>query len=343
MANVRLVRVVGQHGAGKSAVLKQVALEESAGAPILVLRDLRVTGGGWPAHAAKFGKVASIVTILREIGLAGSRTLFIDGADRMNAAAQVTVNDVLKTIAETPDLDGWRVVMTMREENAQRVDSWLDPDANATLSSRTIRVEGFDNEEVVEAAEAVPALRPLLADSRSYDMVLRRPFFLDALSRLPAAGGGAIRSEIDLVELWWEHGGADGADFASAQRRRNVLFTLGERLLANPVFRSPSGTSIRLRSTSSCGLAFCGRSRLASPSPSRMTFTRSGCSSASCGSGGPTLPPQSARATRTCSEPARFNSSPRSCSSARRMGTSGPRFCRRSARGTYARPGAESC
>ncbi len=67
-------------------------------------------------------------------------------------------------------------------------------------------------------------------------MVLRRPFFLDALSRLPAAGGGAIRSEIDLVELWWEHGGADGADFASAQRRRNVLFTLGERLLANPGF-----------------------------------------------------------------------------------------------------------
>lgn len=234
LAAVRLLRVVGQHGAGKSAVLKQLALDESAGAPILVLRDLRVTGGGWPAHAAKFGAAAPIATILREIGLAGSRTLFIDGADRMDAAAQVTVNDVLKTIAETPDLDGWRIVMTMREENAQRVDGWLDPDANATLSSRTIRVEGFDEEEVAEAAEAIPALRPLLADPRSYDTVLRRPFFLDALSRLPTAGGAAIRSEVDLVELWWEHGGADGADFAPAQGRRNVLLALGDQLLANP-------------------------------------------------------------------------------------------------------------
>ena len=216
LTDVRLVRVVGQHGAGKSAVLKQVALDDSAGSPILVLRDLRLTGGGWPAHAAKFGAVAPIATILREIGLAGSRTLFIDGADRMDAAAQVTVNDLLKTIAETPDLDGWRIVMTMREENAQRVDGWLDPDANAMLPSRTIRVEGFDDEEVAEAAAAIPVLRPLLADPRSYDTVLRRPFFLDALSRLPTAGGSGIRSEVDLVELWWEHGGADGDDFAPA-------------------------------------------------------------------------------------------------------------------------------
>ncbi|WP_158527170.1 hypothetical protein [Sinorhizobium meliloti] len=43
-----------------------------------------------------------------------------------------------------------------------------------------------------------------------------------------------MRSEVDLVELWWEHGGADGIDFAPAQGRRNVLLALGEQLLANP-------------------------------------------------------------------------------------------------------------
>ncbi|RWN26108.1 MAG: hypothetical protein EOR97_30065 [Mesorhizobium sp.] len=234
LAGVRLLRVVGQHGAGKSAVLKRVALDEPAGAPILVLRDLRVTGGGWPAHAARFGAVTPIGTVLREFGLGGSRTLFIDGADKMDAAAQVTVNDLLKTIAETPDLDGWRIVMTMREENAQRVDGWLDADANAKLSSRTIRVESFDDEEAVEAAEAIPSLRPLLADARNYDTVLRRPFFLDALSRLPVASGTEVRSEVDLVEFWWNHGGSDGADFAPAQGRRNVLLKLGEHLVSNP-------------------------------------------------------------------------------------------------------------
>lgn len=234
LTEVRLLRVVGQHGAGKSAVLKRVALDQPAGAPILVLRDLRVTGGGWPTHAAKFGAVVPIATTLREFGLGGSRTLFIDGADKMDAAAQVTINDVLRTIADTTDLVAWRVVMTMREENAQRVDGWLDPEANAKLTTRTIRIEGFDDDEAAEAADAVGVLRPLLADPRSYDTVLRRPFFLDALSRLPVAGGTAVRSEVDLVELWWTHGGADGADFAPAQSRRNVLLKLGEQLLLSP-------------------------------------------------------------------------------------------------------------
>lgn len=234
LAEVRLVRVVGQHGAGKSAVLKRLGLDQPEGARILVLRDLRVTGGGWPAHVAKFGPIIPLATTLRELGLGGARTLFIDGADKMDAATQVTINDVMRTIADTTDLDDWRIVMTMREENAQRVDGWLDPEANAKLSSRTIRVEGFDDQEAVEAAEAVPLLRPLLADARNYDTVLRRPFFLDALSRLPVAGGAEVRSEVDLVELWWAHGGADVAEFAPAQGRRNVLLKLGEQLLVKP-------------------------------------------------------------------------------------------------------------
>jgi hypothetical protein len=54
------------------------------------------------------------------------------------------------------------------------------------------------------------------------------------LSKLPVAAGGEVRSEVDLVELWWEHGGADDVDFAPAQGRRNVLLTLGEQLLATP-------------------------------------------------------------------------------------------------------------
>lgn len=234
LAESRLLRIVGHHGTGKSAILKRLALDEPAGAPILLLRDLRVTGGGWPAHVAKFGKVTPLATVLREFGLCGSRTLFIDGADKMDAAAQITINDLLKVIADTPDLEDWRVIITMREENAQRVDGWLDPDALSKLSSKTTRVEGFDDDEASEAAEELPPLRALLSDPRNYDTVLRRPFFLDALSKLPVSAGGEVRSEVDLTELWWEHGGADGSDFAPAQSRRNVLLALGEQLLGKP-------------------------------------------------------------------------------------------------------------
>ena len=233
LGEARVLRIVGQHGTGKSAMLKRLASEEPAGAPILLLRDLRVTGGGWAAHAAKFGRPMPIASLLRQFGLGGARTLFIDGADKMDAAAQVTINDLLKAIVDTPDLADWRVVMTMREENAQRVDAWLESDI-ASLPSKTIRVEGFDDDEANEAAAALPLLRPLLVDTRSYDAVLRRPFFLEALSRLPVRSGAEVRSEVDLVDLWWEHGGADRADFAPAQDRRNALLSLGEALLLGP-------------------------------------------------------------------------------------------------------------
>ncbi len=196
---VRLLWIVGEHGTGKSALLKRLSLEEPVGAPILFLRDLRVKGGGWALHAAQFGAPTPLATLLREIGLGGSRTLFVDGVDKMlDAAVQVTLNDLLTTIAKVPGLEGWRVVMTMREENIQRVENWLDPDALAALPSRTVRVEGFDDDEANEAAAALPLLRPLLVDPQNYDKVLRRPFFLDALSRLPVPTDGEVRSEVDF-------------------------------------------------------------------------------------------------------------------------------------------------
>ncbi len=235
VAEARLVRIVGEHGTGKSAMLKRFALDEPAGAPILLLRDLRIGGGGWTAHAARFGALTPLPTLLREFRLAGSRTLYIDGIDKiLDPAVHVTINDLLTTIAGAPGLEDWRIVMTIREENTQRVDGWLDPDALSRLPSKSVRVEAFDEDESAEAATVLPLLRPLLSDPQNYDKVLRRPFFLDALSRLPLPAEGEVRSEVDLVQLWWQHGGADAAEFAPAQGRRNLLLRLGERLLANP-------------------------------------------------------------------------------------------------------------
>jgi len=231
----RWLRIVGEHGTGKSALLRRLAEDEPRGAPIFVLRDLRIVGGGWPAHAAKFGAVSPLMATLREFALCGSRTLFIDGLDKiLDAAARVTVNDLLIAIAKTPELANWRVVTTEREENGARVDGWIDPEVLGALSSRTFRVEALDDDEAAEIGKAIPALRPLLADAKHYDRVLRRPFFLDALHRLPLPTGGDLRTEVDLVGLWWRHGGADASDFAPAQGRRNVLRLLGERLLAKP-------------------------------------------------------------------------------------------------------------
>ena len=157
------------------------------------------------------------------------------------------MNDLLKAIAETPDLDGWRIVMTMREENAQCVNGWLDPDANARPPSRSIHVEGFNNEEVAEAAAAIPGLRLPLADSRSYNTVLRRPFFLDALLRLPIASGSGIRSEVDLVELWWVTAARTGPTSRPPRGGGTSCSPLATNCCRNLAFRSPSGTLTRPR------------------------------------------------------------------------------------------------
>lgn len=235
LAEVRMLRIVGEHGTGKSALLKRLVMEEPAGAPVLVFKDLRIGPGGWPAHASRFGPVATPVDLLRELALSGSRTLFIDGLDKiLDPAVQVTVNDLVAAITTAPELDAWRIAATLREENVTRVDAWLDPAAFSKLAVRSVRVEAFDDEEAREAAAALPALRPLLSDPQNYDKVLRRPFFLEALSRLPMPAEGEVSTEMDLVDLWWRHGGADASDFAPAQHRRNIIRSLGEMLLSAP-------------------------------------------------------------------------------------------------------------
>ena len=75
-----------------------------------------------------------------------------------------------------------------------------------------------------------------LRQSGNTDVILRRPFFLDAIlslagrerqDQLPA-------TEVELLKLWWDLGGSDRADFSPAQHRRNVLMQLAERLVAVP-------------------------------------------------------------------------------------------------------------
>jgi hypothetical protein len=186
------------------------------------------------------GVSADLPALLREYACGGTPVVFIDGIDKIvDPAIQLTVNDVLKAIAFDDALAQWRIVVTVREQNLRHLETWLDPDALKKLPLRTVTIGALDDNELDTVATRFPRLRPLLSQPGNADIILRRPFFLDAMLTLSGREGtGRLpATEVELLKLWWEMGGSDGsdrADFSLAQHRRNLLLQLAERLAAAP-------------------------------------------------------------------------------------------------------------
>jgi hypothetical protein len=237
LADGKFIQIDGEPGTGKSAVLKEIALESARNGPVFVLKDVRIRSQGWSAHAHELGISGDVAALLREFACVGEPILFIDGIDKItDPAVQLTVNDVLRAIANDAYLAAWRVLVTIREQNLKHLETWLDPEALKKLPLRTIAVQPFENAELGVIATAFPRLRPLLWQAGGADVILRRPFFLNALLNLDSGDPAAQlpATEVELLNLWWELGGADRKEFSSAQYRRNVLIALAELLCAAP-------------------------------------------------------------------------------------------------------------
>lgn len=233
----RFVQIDGEPGAGKSALLKEIAEECERSGPIFVLKDTRIHPRGWVAHAQVLGVSDDVPALLRELSCAGLPILFIDGIDRItDPAVQLTVNDVLKAIANEEGLSAWRVLVTIREQNLKHLETWLDSDALQKLPLRTITVTPLDELELDIVAKHFPRLRQLLMQSDGPSVILRRPFFLNALLGLSgnAADAQLPATEVELLKLWWEMGGSDRKDFASAQHRRNLLISMASSIAHVP-------------------------------------------------------------------------------------------------------------
>ncbi|MBB6012368.1 hypothetical protein HNR59_001713 [Aquamicrobium lusatiense] len=231
------IQIIGEPGAGKSAILKAIAEESARLGPVFVLKDQRIHPRGWSAHAHTLEIRDDIGALLREFACCGVSILFIDGIDKItDPAVQLTVNDVLRAIVTQESLSNWRVLATVREQNLKHLETWLHEDVLAKLPLRSITVAAFSKAELDVVGEEIPRLRPLLAQSGSMDVVLKRPFFLKAIAGLTGQGSAAHvpATEVELLQLWWTLGGSDRSDFSPAQHRRNALLDLAQRLAQSP-------------------------------------------------------------------------------------------------------------
>jgi len=227
LTTARVVQVRGLPGSGKSVVVKRAVERAIELGPILFLKAEQLEGTSWISYATSQGlSGAPLEQLLVEIGAAGTPTLFIDAIDRIEKEHQPVVLDVIHAIVESPLLDNWRVVVSLRDTGIEVLRNWLGNYLDV-LKVETLGVNQLSDEEAETLAEAKPHLRPLLFGSAQVQEIVRRPFFAKVLDQCYVADPGvptfAPQSEVDLIENWWRRRGYNETGQSAIERQRALL------------------------------------------------------------------------------------------------------------------------
>ena len=226
-----LLQITGASGAGKSAVLKALALRQRNEGTVIVLAPGRIVGGGWLQMARVLGCPVGRDELLNELGCGGGATLFIDNIDQIDdAGAWVTLRDLLRGVLACA---GWRAVFTVRSDSQE----WRAnlPDEMQQLPLRTLRVDPVSDAEADVLRAGNPALAALLSGNHPARAMARNLFYLSRLADLlppQDQAGPVVANELDLAGLWWRFGGgrSEGGKFERLKLLRNI----GERLVREP-------------------------------------------------------------------------------------------------------------
>lgn len=241
LTKARIVQVRGLPGSGKSVMVKRAIQRALEHGPVFFLKAEQLTGTSWLGFAVSHGlSDVPLEQLLVEVGAVGTPILFIDAIDRIEKEHQPVILDVIRTIAESPHLDNWQIVVSLRDSGIELLRNWLGDYLNA-LRVENLEVVKLSDEEAERLAQAKPHLRALLFGSAQVQEVVRRPFFAKVLNKSYVADPNTPvftpQSEVDLIEHWWQRGGYNETGQSAIDRRR-VLFELANihaRQLNQPI------------------------------------------------------------------------------------------------------------
>lgn len=241
LATARVVQIRGLPGSGKSVVVRRAVQRTLERGAILFIKAEQLEGTNWISYATSHGlSGATLEQLLVEVGAAGTPILYIDAIDRVDKAHQPVILDVIRAIVESPLLDNWRVVVSLRDTGIEVLRNWLGHFLDV-LKVETLEVGQLSDEEAEMLAKAKPHLRPLLFGSAQVQEIVRRPFFAKVLNQSyvadPSASIFAPQSEVDLIGNWWRRGGYNETGQSAIERQR-VLLDLARvhaRQLSQPI------------------------------------------------------------------------------------------------------------
>ncbi|SCZ86431.1 ATP-binding protein [Nitrosomonas mobilis] len=241
LTTARVVQVRGLPGSGKSVVVRRAVQRALRNGPIIFLKAEQLEGTSWISYATSQGlSGAHLEQLLVEIGAAGTPVLFVDAIDRIDKEHQPIIVDVIHTIVKSPQLDNWRIVVSLRDTGIEMLRNWLGEFLDA-LKVETLSVGQLSGDEAESLAKAKPHLRSLLFGSAQVQEIVRRPFFAKVLNQSymadPSASTFAPQSEVDLLENWWRRGGYNETGQNALERQRGLLdlASVRARQLSQPI------------------------------------------------------------------------------------------------------------
>ncbi len=241
LTKARVVQVRGLPGSGKSVVVRRAVQRALERGPVLFLKAEQLEGTSWISYATSQGLLgAPLEQLLVEVGAAGTPILFIDAIDRIEKGRQPVILDVIRAIVESPLLDNWRAVVSLRDTGIEVLRNWLGEFLDV-LKVETLEVGHLSDEEAETLAKAKPHLRPLLFGSAQVQEIVRRPFFAKVLNQSYVADPNvptfAPQSEVDLIENWWQRGGYNETGQNAIERQRELLdlASVRARNLSRPI------------------------------------------------------------------------------------------------------------